>query len=172
MKREPNGALVGSRVVALMVERRIPNPQVGGSNPSYPANKRKEQVIFLEQNNKKIMSLAFGITAVMSGYLTNTILEILAAASGTIARLIQNEAVQHGVPVGVGILIFSVLQFNPKILGWADEVISEIRKIVWRSSKEVSALTFVVCIMLLICGLFFAGVDAVSTKLINFLITY
>ncbi len=124
----------------------------------------------MEQNNKKLLSVCFAIAAVLIGVLTNTIIELLASASGFVARYVQSDLVQHVVPAASGVVAFLVLQFNSNIVTWGDDVISEIRKVVWRTPKETSALTIVVCIMLLICGLFFAGIDAVSAKIVNYLI--
>ncbi len=125
----------------------------------------------MEQNNKKIITVLFSATAFLAAYILVTIIELLSAISGVVAQYTQGDFAQHILPVGFGILVFLVLLLNKKIMAWADEVVMEIRKVVWRSMSETTQLTVVVCILLLIVGIFLSVVDITSAKIVNYLLT-
>lgn len=125
----------------------------------------------MEQNNKKIITVLFAIAATLIAYILSTAIELLSAMSGTVARYTQSDFVQHALPVVVGIGLFLYFQLNTKIKTWGDEVVTEIRKVVWRSMKETTQLTIVVCILLVIVGAFLALVDITSAKIVNYLLT-
>ena len=90
--------------------------------------------------------------------------------TGSFSRALSGDVVRHGVPVLVGFAVFFIAQFNPKILAWADDVTGELRRIVWPTRKETTAMTVVVCIMLIISGLFLGFLDMVSGTIVDWLV--
>jgi preprotein translocase subunit SecE len=62
------------------------------------------------------------------------------------------------------------LQFNSKVLVWGDEVVVEIRKVVWPSKKDTTGMTVVVIVMVLISSLIIAAFDFLSGYIINYFI--
>jgi preprotein translocase subunit SecE len=95
------------------------------------------------------------------------LLEVLAGTFGAVARVRSNEVVQHGLPVALGLATFLVLFMNKKTHQWADECVSEVRKVVWPSRKDTTSMTIVVCVMCLLAGLGFGVFDFVSSQLIK-----
>jgi len=69
-----------------------------------------------------------------------------------------------------GIVAFFILQFNKGTLAWADDVVSELRKIVWPSRKDTVAMTVMVCVMLLISGIVLGLYDVIGGTLIDWLL--
>jgi len=123
-----------------------------------------------DKSNKKIITVSFVVTGFMVALVVDVLLDSLAAAIGTVARFRSMDIVAHGLPVVSGVIAFAYLQFNPRVLAWADEVVVEIRKVVWPSRRDTSAMTIVTCVMLIISGAFLGVFDFVSRNLIKMFI--
>lgn len=121
-------------------------------------------------DNKKIMTLSYMIGAVLVWVTVDILMTAAAAASGFMARLHANDFVNHGVPVVFGLVCFFVLQFNPGVSVWAEEVVVEIRKVVWPSRKDTIATTIFVVVLVLISGVLLGIFDVVSSYFVNKLI--
>ena len=111
--------------------------------------------------NKKILTLSFAGAGALAAYVCSVLLTTLAAAFGVVAHYISNDYIIHGLPVVVGLAVFFYLQFNKEVLVWADEVIVEIKKVVWPSQKDTTAMTIVVCIFVVISGFCLAVFDLI-----------
>ncbi|MCB0343321.1 MAG: preprotein translocase subunit SecE [Bdellovibrionales bacterium] len=124
----------------------------------------------MDNSTKKIMTVAFVVTAFVAALVVDVLLDSLAATIGAVARFRSMDIVAHGLPVAVGLITFACLQFNSKVVLWADEVVVEIRKVVWPSRRDTSAMTIVTCVMLLISGTLLGVFDFVSRNLIKMFI--
>lgn len=122
----------------------------------------------MDQNNKKIITVSFVIVAFLIGFIVKVLLETFSASFGFVAILIENDAIRHGIPFLSGLITFLILQFKKSINIWADEVVSEIKKVVWPSRKDTMAMVVVVCAMLIISGIILGLFDVVSGYVINF----
>jgi preprotein translocase subunit SecE len=123
----------------------------------------------MDKTNSKILLLSFALVGAIIGFTVHMLIKSLAGAFGIVAMMASSDMVTHGFPVALAFLIFAVLQFNPRILAWGDEVVVEIRKVVWPSQKDMSAMTVVVVIMVLISSVIVTSFDFVSGYLINIL---
>lgn len=121
----------------------------------------------MDKTNSKIITVSFAVASALLGLTTHLLIKAFAGAFGVVARFADSDSVTHGLPVAVGIVVFAVLQFNPKILAWGGDVVTEIRKIVWPSRKDTTAMTIVVVIMVLISSVIISTFDLVSGFLIN-----
>jgi preprotein translocase subunit SecE len=119
--------------------------------------------------NSKILTLSFAIAGALLGFTVHLLIKSFSAAFGIIARMADTDIVRHGVPVAIGLVVFASLQFNPKVKGWGDEVVSEIRKVVWPSRKDTTAMTIVVVIMVCISSLIVTGFDLASGSILKLL---
>lgn len=124
----------------------------------------------MENDNSKIITVSFVCTAIVAGLVVEVLFEALAATFGSVAAIRSTDAIRHGIPVGVGFLTFSILQFNSKIRFWADEVILEVKKVVWPTQKDTTTMTTVVCVMLLLAGVVLGAFDFVSGQVIKVLL--
>lgn len=125
----------------------------------------------MDQTNKKVITVSFIGAGALTAYVLSVILQLLQASVSFFARLAENDLFTHGLPVGAGILVFLYLQFNPKTVKWAEEVVVEIRKMVWGTMKDTVAITIAVCIMVIISGVVLGLLDFVSSKVINYFIS-
>ena len=123
-----------------------------------------------DKSNKKIMTVSFVVVGFIVAIVMDVLLDSLAATIGAVARFRSMDLIAHGLPVAAGLITFACLQFNSKVLAWSDEVVVEIRKVVWPSRRDTSAMTIVTCVMLIISGTFLGVFDFVSRNLIKMFI--
>ena len=124
----------------------------------------------MDKTNSKVLTLSFAMLAAVAGWTLHLLIKAFSGAFGVVARMADTDLVRHGVPLAFGLVVFSVMQFNPRILAWADEVVVEIRKIVWPSRKDTTAMTIVVVVMVMISSVIIVSFDFVSGYVINLLV--
>jgi preprotein translocase subunit SecE len=121
----------------------------------------------MEKTNSKIITLSFAIGAFLVGLVTSLLIKAFAGAFAFVARAADADVVRHGVPLVLGFGLFLFCQFNPKVVTWADEVVAEVKKVVWPSRKDTTAMTIVVCVMVLISSFIISAFDMTSGYIIN-----
>lgn len=121
----------------------------------------------MEKTNSKVLTLSFAIAAFLVALTLSLLITAFSGAFSIIARAADSDLFRHGLPVITGLILFSVLQFNPKVLAWGDEVVSEVKKVVFPSRKDTTAMTIVVLIMVLISSIIIFSFDFISAKLIQ-----
>lgn len=124
----------------------------------------------MDKTNQKILTLSFVTVSVLVAVSISLLLKTFAGTFGIVARLHDIEVIKHGLPVIVGLVLFGSLQFNKKVLVWAEDVALEIRKVVWPSRKDTTAMTIVVVVMVLISAVIITTFDFVSGYLVNYLV--
>jgi len=123
----------------------------------------------MEKTNSKILTVSYAVAAALIGLTVHLLITAFAGAFGVVARMADSDMVRHGFPVALGMVVFAVLQFNPKVNAWAEEVVVEIRKVVWPSRKDTTAMTIVCVVMVLISSVIISTFDLLSGYFINFL---
>jgi preprotein translocase subunit SecE len=123
----------------------------------------------MDKANQKILTLCFAVFAFLSALSVGLLVKSLSGAFGIIAKLNDMDVIRHGFPVVFGLVLFSLLQFNKSVLVWGDEVILEIKKVIWPSRKDTVAMSIVVVVMVIISGLIVSSFDFISGYLINFM---
>lgn len=121
----------------------------------------------MNKNNEKILTLSFAIFAFLCGFSLHLILKSFSGAFAVIARMNENDLFKHGLPVIFGFCLFLFLQFNPKVMAWGREVVIEIAKVVFPSRKDVSALTVVVIVFVLISSVIITVFDFLSNFIVK-----
>ncbi len=125
----------------------------------------------MENNNKKIITMSFMVSGILVYIVTSVLVQTVAGmASGGVARALNTDVALHVLPVALGVVTFAILQMSAKIVAWADDVVGELTKIVWPSRKDTTAMTIVVCIMLVIAGFILGGFDILSGYAIDALL--
>ncbi len=117
--------------------------------------------------NSKIITISFLFFAALVGFTVSTLLKVFSGAFGIIAKAMEFDLVRHGVPVVIALGLFIYLQFNKNILSWADEVLGEVKKVVWPPSKDTRGMTIVVIIMILISSVVISVFDMFSGFVLN-----
>ena len=121
-------------------------------------------------SNAKIVTLCLVSLSALIGFTLSTLLKTLSGAFAVIAKAMNYDWFKHGLPVAVALILFFSLQFNKSFLVWADEVIAEIKKVVWPSTKDTRGMTIVVIVMVLISSVIISSFDLLSGFVLNQLI--
>lgn len=125
----------------------------------------------MNNENKKFITVSFVAAGIIVGIVVSSLLAAFSTFSGALASAYANDTLRHGIPVAFGIITFLILQFNKKTVTYADEVVSELKKVVWPNRKDTTAMTIVVCIMVVISGLVLGFFDTISNYVVNKLLT-
>ncbi len=72
----------------------------------------------MEKTNSKILTLSFAVAGALIGLTIHLLIKAFAGAFGVVARAADSDMVRHGLPVVIGLAVFAVLQFNPRVLSW------------------------------------------------------
>lgn len=121
----------------------------------------------MSNSNSKIITLSFLSFAALIGFTISTLLRVFSGAFGVIAKAMDFDLFRHGVPIVLALVVFLSLQLNKSILVWADEVIAEVKKIVWPPLKDTRGMTVVVVIMVLISSVIVSVFDLFSGFVLN-----
>ncbi len=124
----------------------------------------------MDQSNSKIITVSFAAGAALIGLSIHLLIVAFAGAFGWVARMADSNLVRHVLPVAIGIAIFLVLRLNKSAVVWGEEVIAEIKKVVWPSRKDTTAMTIVVVVMVLISSVIVTSFDFVSGYAVNLLV--
>lgn len=123
-----------------------------------------------DKTNKKIISVSFVVAGLLVGIVARVLFDTLGGMFAVVERFRSIEGLKHGLPIVAGIATAMVLFLNPKVRVWADEVVSEIRKIVWPSQRDTTVTTTAVCVMVVVAGLGLSVIDYVSSILIKWIV--
>lgn len=123
-----------------------------------------------DKTNRKVMMISFVTAGFLALIVSRVLFDTLGGMFAPVERLRSIEGLKHGIPLVIAFATFLSLQLNPKIREWADEVISEIRKIVWPSQRDTVAQTVAVCVMVVVAGLGLSVIDYVSSMLIKWIV--
>lgn len=123
----------------------------------------------MEKANSKILTLSFAIAALLVGLTTSLLIKAFAGAFGVVARAADSDLVRHGLPVVLGFVLFVALQFNQRVLSWGEEVVTEVRKVIWPSRKDTTAMTIACVMMVLVSSVIISSFDLISGFFINYL---
>lgn len=121
----------------------------------------------MDKTNQKILTVSFATAGALLGLTLSLLISAFAGIFGWMANLAGQDWFRHGLPVVAAFALFLFLQFNSRTLQWGDEVVSELRKVVWPSRKDTTAMTIVVCIMVVVSSLVISSFDFVSGYVLN-----
>lgn len=121
----------------------------------------------MDKTNSKILTMSFAIAGALTAFTLQLLIKAFAGAFGWVASVADSDFVRHALPVLIGIGLFVALQFNKKVLAWGDEVVVEVKKVVFPSQKDTTAMTIVVIIMVLISSVIISSFDFLSGYFVN-----
>jgi len=124
----------------------------------------------MDKTNSKFITVCFVSLSALIGFTLSVLIHALSGAFGFIARLSDYDLFKHGLPVATALVLFFSLQFNKNVLQWADEVVAEIKKVVWPPSKDARGMTVVVIIMVFISSIIISVFDLFYGFVLNQLI--
>lgn len=122
----------------------------------------------VKPENLKIVTVSFIVLSFLSAFVIRVIFETLSVASGFFANFYSMDLFRHGIPITAGVLAFLVFQLHKPYQKLADEVVTEVRKVVWASKKELYSMTILVCVILIFSGVVLGIFDMVSGTFVRF----
>lgn len=122
----------------------------------------------VRQENLKIVTVSFIALSFLCAFIVRVLFETLASTFGLFARFYSMDILRHGVPLTGGLILFCLFQFQKPWQKVADEVVTEVRKVVWPGKKELYAMTLLVCVILIVSGLVLGFFDMVSGISVRF----
>ena len=122
----------------------------------------------IKPENFKIVTISFIAAAFLAGFTVQILFEALAASIGLFASFYSQDIFRHGAPFAVGLFLFIYLQFSKAARSLADETVTEVRKVVWPSKKELSAMSFIVCLILILSGAVLGVFDLTAGSAVDF----
>ena len=124
-----------------------------------------------ETNNSKIINFSVLATAFLTGIVVRVLFESLAANFGVVGRAWGQTHLQHGIPLALGALVFAILRFNPKVVAFLDDVIVEVKKVVWPTRRDTTAMTTVSVVMLIVAGVVLGVFDVLSKYVVEMILS-
>ena len=122
----------------------------------------------VKEENLKIVTVSFIALSFLAAFVTRVIFETLSVAFGFFANFYSMDVFRHGVPLLAGSLAFLIFQLNKSYRKLADEVVTEVRKVVWPGKKELYSMTILVCVILIVSGLLLGAFDLVAGASVRF----
>lgn len=122
----------------------------------------------IRPENLKIVTVSFIILSFLFAFVARVIFETLSVAFGFFANFYSMDIFLHGVPITAGLATFLTLQIHKPYKKLADEVVTEVRKVVWAGKKELYSMTVLVCIILVVSGLVLGVFDLVAGTGVRF----
>lgn len=121
----------------------------------------------MDKTNSKVLTMSFALAGALVAFTLQLLIKAFAGAFGWVAGAADSDLVRHGLPVFIGIGLFLFLQFNKDVQAWGEEVIVEVKKVVFPSQKDTTAMTIVVIIMVLISSVIISSFDFLSGYFVN-----
>ena len=122
----------------------------------------------VKQENFKIVTISFVILSFLAGFVAKVLFEVLSVSVGFFAGFYSQDIFRHGVPFLVGAGLFVYFQVKKEVRTLADEVVTEVKKVVWPTKKELYAMSFVVCLILIMSGVVLGIFDLIAGTSVDF----
>ena len=124
--------------------------------------------VMIKPENLKIVTVSFVSLAFLAGFVAQVLFETLSVSVGFFAPFYSQDIFRHGIPFITGLGLFLYLYLNKEAKTLADEVVTEVRKIVWPTKKELYAMSFVVCLILILSGAALGVFDLIAGTSVDF----
>ena len=122
------------------------------------------------ENRQKWVNLTYILGAGMVAYVVFELGFSLAGQWDLEARVNNIDLIIRGASVVMGALMFLFLYRSDRINQYMNEVVVELSRVTWPTAKDTYKATIVVIIMVLISGMFLGGMDALWTRLIQWIL--
>ena len=124
----------------------------------------------IKPENLKIVTVSFIALSFLTAFVVKVLFESLSVAFGFFANFYSVDLFRHGVPLFCGVLVFLFFQIYKPYQKLADEVVTEVKKVVWPNKKELYSMTVLVCIILIVSGVVLGIFDLIAGTSVEFLI--
>jgi preprotein translocase subunit SecE len=113
----------------------------------------------MESQYRKWVNLSYLALAFLLAYLVFALSLNVVATWDLEARVRNVDLIIRGISLLAGLVLFVGLYRNERASTFMNEVMTEVSRVTWPSTKETSSATFIVIIMVLISGLILGALD-------------
>jgi len=124
----------------------------------------------MDSQHQKWVNLSYLAIAALLAYITYTFGFWVTGTYDLEARVRNIDWIVRLLSIGAGALLFFLLLRNTKSNTFMGEVVLELSRVTWPTQKETTSATFIVIIMVLICGAVLGFLDYLWTKLIQWIV--
>ena len=124
----------------------------------------------MESQNQRWVNSSFVLLSVLLAFLMSTLLAKVSGVWDLEARFKQTDLAIRALSIGSGVLLFLILYNWNKANQFVHEVIAELSRVTWPLQKETTNSTFIVIVMVAICGVILGLFDWICVKLIQFIL--
>ena len=153
-----------------MVEQRIPNPWVVGSNPSRPAIKQTKEAEKMENQRQKWVNMTFLFASLMVAGVAFVGLSKLSAVYNLESSFKQIDLYLRMGSIALGAVLGFGLYFNDKSNAFMNEVVLEMSRVTWPASKDTTNATIWVILFVLVAGALLGAFDSRWSWIIKMLL--
>ena len=122
----------------------------------------------IKSENLKIVTVSFILLSFLMAFTVRVIFETLSVPFGFFANLYSQDLFRHGIPILSGVGTFLLLQLRASYKKLSDEVVTEVRKVVWVGKKELYSMTTLVSVILIVSGLVLGVFDLLAGTGVRF----
>jgi preprotein translocase subunit SecE len=124
----------------------------------------------MENRYQKWVSLSYLAAAGLLGYIVFSILGTIVASYDIEARIRYIEVILRVVSVAVGAILFFVLYRNQRVNQFMNEVMGELARVTWPSTRDTSSATMIVIVMVVISGIVLGFLDYFWVQLLKWIL--
>ena len=128
----------------------------------------EKRFFMVKPENVKIVTVSFIIFSFLIAFIARVIFETLSVAFGFFANFYSMDIFRHGAPILAGAGSFLFFQLNKSYQKLADEVVTEVRKVVWVGKKELYSMTILVSVILIVSGVVLGIFDLLAGTGVRF----
>jgi len=122
----------------------------------------------IKQENLKIVTVSFVLLSFLLAFVVRVLFETVSVTSGTVANYYSMDVFRHGLPIASGLACFLFFQVSSKYRKLADEVVTEVKKVVWVGKSELYSMTVLVSVILIVSGIVLGLFDLVAGTGVRF----
>ena len=124
----------------------------------------------MESQYQKWVTLSFGLSAGLLGYLFWAALGSLIAFYDLESRVRDVGLIGRASALGVGVLAFVIIYRNRALTQLMHEVVAELARVSWPLPRETLRTTWVVIFMVVISGLILGILDFIWVQLLKWVL--
>jgi preprotein translocase subunit SecE len=124
----------------------------------------------MESQHQKWVNISYLALAVLAAYALFSIAGRVAGSYDLETRIRHVDLILRGIAAVVGLLVFICLYRSDKANQFMNEVVVELSRVTWPSTKDTTSSTFIVMVMVVISGVILGFLDYCWVQLVKWVL--
>jgi preprotein translocase subunit SecE len=124
----------------------------------------------MESQYQKWVNLSYLAFAVLFGYLAFSVAGKVVGAYDLETRVRNIELILRGISVFAGAILFVALYRNDQANQFMNEVMAELARVTWPTSRDTSSATLIVIVMVVVSGMILGLLDYFWIQLLKWVL--